>query len=475
MKKRHILILITLILSALLVFSGCTGKGSGGTGGTGSSSGTTVISGKVTLSGSVSKPQLNALFTAPSGKPGSKSFLEQASKMPVNGVTTVLNSSLQATALSNAKVELFDADHPEWLYPIAIGQTDGNGDYTLSSMSNAANNPGATYIDGDPIPAGKYTLVAYKAALGQKPQVAVQTVVTDFSGAISNIDFEVLPSDVPPSVITMFGARRNTDGTNTWGIAGTTVLPATAAIQITFSMPMSRDSLEAVEIESATTGTVPAGQWSLSADWLTATYYLLPGQQFAQGNDYTVTLYGADDTQNKPKVTNVYGNPLDDTAVGTFTAGAPDTMSPTIQWNSPSVIDMGTSVKVTQAFRVESNEILDVNGMTLVGSPSLGAKPGVIYLGKNSARMYVYEFVLGDPLILNQTYSLKVYGGKDLSGNPINVLTGTIKTKTAAESTAEGIDPAATPEMQNFQAKVSSVFGHWSGHSATGISPSSRA
>lgn len=443
-----------------MILSGCSGKGTGGTGGSGS--GTTVISGKVTLSGSVASSKtayLKGLSSTPTSKPGSKAFYEQAAKAPVTGMTSVLNPSLQAAALSNAKVDLYDADHPEWLFPIASGSTDGNGDYSLSSMSNAANNPGAAYKDGDPIPAGKYTLVAYKAAFGQKPIVAVQTVVKDFSGAVSNVDFEVIPSTIAPSVITMFGVQKNRDGTQTWGGTGTQ-LPATAAIQVMFSMPMVRDTLSAIEIDSVSgTGQVPTGKWTLSADWLTATYYPDEGQQFTVGQEYTVTIYGSDDVQSNSQVTNVYGNSIAYTATGTFTASAADTLSPTIQWNSPTVVQMGSPVDVTQSFRIEANEMLDVNGISIQGNPSIGAKAGVIFLGKNAAGMYVYEFVLGEPLVLDQVYSLTVFGGKDLSGNSINVLSGSIRTNNAANT--PGIDPTATPETQNLQAKVKSVFGRW--------------
>lgn len=450
----------TILLLCLVVMSGCSGSGKGGSSGSGS--GTTVVSGKVTLSGSVISSKaayLKGISSVPTAKVGSKTFFQQAANAPTNGLTSVLNAPLFATSLVGAKVDLYNADHPEWLYPIAAGSTDANGDYTLSSMSNAANNPGASYRDGDPIPVGKYTLVAYKAVFGQKPQVAVQTVVKSFEGAVTNVDFEVLPSDAAPAVIAMFGAPRSKDGTQTWGGTGTT-LPAKAAIQITFSMPMVRETLAAIEIDSMSgTGQVPTGKWTLSADWLTATYYPDAGQMFTAGEVYTVTVLGADDTTSQSQVTNVYGNSIDATAIGTFTAAAADTMSPTIQWNKPTVIEMGTLVDVTQAFRIEANEMLDVNGIVLEGSPSIGAKPGVIFLGRNAAGMYVYEFVLGEPLVLDQGYSIRVFGGKDLSGNPINVLTGSIKTNVAANT--PGIDPIATADTQNLQAKVKSVFGRW--------------
>jgi hypothetical protein len=59
------------------------------------------------------------------------------------------------------------------------------------------------------------------------------------------------------------------------------------AIQIVFSMPMVRQYLEAIEIASPDGGTVPTGTWSLSADWLTATYYFDAGQELTVGKTYT--------------------------------------------------------------------------------------------------------------------------------------------------------------------------------------------
>jgi hypothetical protein len=436
---------------------GCSGSGKGGTFGSGS--GSTVVSGKVTLSASITgqKPSLKEMFSVPIGKPGSKSYHEMTRGLPVDGLQKMLGAPGDASPLSNATVDLYDADHPEWLFPVATGSTDSGGNYSLSTMTNATKNEGAGYLDGSTIPVGNYTLVASKGGIGQQPVVAVQTIVTQFEGAVPNVNFEVLPSDVAPAVVSILGLRKNTDGTETWG-GSTTAHPVSAAIQIVFSMPMVRQYLEAVEIESTDGGTVPTGKWSLSADWLTATYYFDSGQELSLGKTYTVTIYGSDDAVNA-KAVNVYGNPIEETAVATFVASAADTLSPTVQWNSPTVIDMGSLVDVTQSFRIETNEIIDVNGVRLTGSPSIGVKPGVVFLGKSSSGLYVYEFVLGEPLILNQSYSLSVSGGKDMSGHAMNVLTGSIKTKDAANT--PGIDPAANSDTQNMQARVKSLFGRW--------------
>ncbi|MHB8844669.1 MAG: RHS repeat domain-containing protein [Nitrospirota bacterium] len=331
--------------------------------------------------------------------------------------------------------------------------------YTLSSMTNASKNAGSQYTDGDSIPAGNYTLVAYSGfGLGQKPIVAVQSIVKNFDGAIPNVDFEVLPSDVAPEVIYMFGTKKITDGTERWGFndAGVTAtLPANSAIQISFSLPMWRDSLASgIQISPAIAGT-----WSLSADWLTATYYLDPGVQMNPNQAYEITIFGEDSDPSLPRALNVYGNAIKKTAVGKFTAASADAIGPTVQWNSPTVIEMGGTVDVTQSFRVESNKPLDVNGIALRGSPSIGVKPGVLFLGKTAGGLYVYEFILGEPLKLDTSYSLIVSGGKDLAGHSINTLTGSITTKNAVNT--PGIDPAAAAEYQDLQAQVKAVFGKW--------------
>lgn len=454
-----------LLLCAFVLLTGCSGNGKGGRAGNGGSSDTAVISGKVMLSGTVLSSEktsgyLNALYGVPAAKPGTKGYREMSGKVPVSGLNKVLFAAGDAQSLSNATVELFDADHPEWLYPVATGITGSDGSYQLSAMTNAAKNEGAAYRDGDPIPAGKYTLVAYKTGLGQKPVVAVQTVVFRFEGDVPDVDFEVVDNDAPPTVISILGLAKNTDGTPTWGGAAATY-PANSAMQITFSMPMTRDYLSAIAIESADGGTVPTGKWTLSADWLTASFYLDEGQTLAQGRTYKITIYGEDDTTNHAKAVNVYGNPIDQTSTCTFVAAAEDTTAPTVQWNRPTESEMSGLVDVTQPFRIESDELLDVNSLSLQSTtePGIGVKPGVLFLGKNQSGKYVYEFDLGEPLQLDTYYSVTVEGGKDLAGHDMNVLTGSITTYGAAETA--GIDPSADSEKQNLQAAVKAVFGKW--------------
>lgn len=449
----------TGLLFLLVSFAGCSGGGTGGdtTGG----SGTTVVSGKVTLSSSViGKPQL-LRKAAEQGQLQQVTRSADGQRLPQPDLDALmkLNQPLFEVAMANASVDMYDADHPEWLYPVASGSTDSNGDYTLSSMTNASRNPGSTYTDGSAIPAGNYTLVAYSGfGLGQKPTVAVQSIVKNFDGQIQNVNFEVLPSDVAPEVIYMFGIKKNTDGSERWGHSSSAVsatVPANSALQISFSMPMWRDSLAG----GITISPSLAGKWSLSADWLTATYYLDANVQMVPGQVYTVTINGDDKESSIPRALNVYGNALKTTAIGKFTASAADSIGPTVQWNSPTVIEMGGTVDVTQSFRVESNKPLDVNGINLRGTPSIGVKPGVLFLGKGANGLYVYEFLLGEPLKLDTSYSLVVTGGKDLAGHAINNLTGSIRTKNAANT--PGIDPAASPDMQDLQAQVKAVFGKW--------------
>lgn len=453
--KRNLSVSICsiILLSFLLVIGGCSGSGKGGS--TSGGSGTTVVSGKVTLSSSIT--QAKPSF-APVGAPGSKTYRQTARFGAGSSVLSKLFATGDITPLSGATVDLYDADHPEWLFPVSSGSTDSNGEYTLSTMSNAAKNQNATYQDGDPIPAGNYTLVASKGGIGQKPVVAVQTIISEFSGQIPNVKLEAIDSDVAPAVISIVGLGKNKDGSQTWGSASK-LYPKNAAIQLVFSMPMVREYLSAISIKSTDGGTVPTGKWSLSADWLTATYYLDAGQEMTLDKTYTVTIYGDDDTGNHAKAVNVYGNPCEKTAVGTFKASAADSLSPTVQWNSPTVIQMGNKVDVNQTFRVESNEILDVNGIRLIGSPSIGVKPGVVFLGKNNSGLYVYEFVLGKPLNFDQSYMLTVTGGKDLAGHAMNNLSGSITTWDAASTV--GIDPAAGPEKQYLQAEVKAVFEKW--------------
>lgn len=458
MKRLFSFSAVILFLSLLI--SACSsggGSSSSNNNGTTTPTKTTTISGKVTLSSSVSgKANGKAINRAPSGRPGSKEYL--ASRRPSSAALRTSLTGSNTAPLDGATVYLFDSDHPEWLAPVAETTADSQGNYTFSVLKNSAKNEGATYTDGASIPAGKYTLVAFKFTLGQKPLVATMTIVNSFEGSVSGTDMVAQPSDATPEVRTMFGFGKNTDGTQTWGNSSA-IFPTNAAIQISFSMAMWRDNLDSITISPAVDG-----HWTLSADWTTATFYPADGVTLTPTTVYTITITGADQaTLSVPAVTNVYGNALALTAVGTFKTGsAADTTKPTGMWLSPSISEMATAVDVTKPIRIGSNKVLDVNGLLLEGTPSLGAKPGIMYVGKDSNSLYVYEFVLGDPLKLGTTYELKVSGGKDLAGNVMVDLNGSLSTMSGQGSeVVTGISATADTTTQNAQAEVKGVFGKW--------------
>lgn len=452
-----------------LLLAGCSsgGGGSGDTGG-GTAASTTTVSGKVTLSSTLTaKPTMNkAMLGAPLGKPGSKVYAASKSK---SSQSTVLSSALfapvlNATAFSNGTVYLYNSDHPEWLSPVASSPTGADGSYSMTKLENAASNNNA-YTDGAAIPSGNYTLLAFKSGgfdpiLGATTTalVAVQTVVNKFEGTVTIPDMVAQESTALPTVSAMFGVKQNTDGTQTWGSPATN-MPANAAIQVNFSAAMSRGSLT----NGITISPAVSGKWSLSADWTTATFYPDAGVTLAAGTVYTITVKGSD-TNPTNAVANVYGNALAKTAKGTFTATAVDTVAPTAIFVSPTTAQLANPVDVTVPIRIGSNKQLDVNGLTLVGNvagvSSLGAKPGVLYVGYDAASsFYVYEFVLGSPLQLGTTYDLAVSGGKGLNGLAMNTLNASLVTANAAATT--GVDATATVATQSAQASVKDVLGKW--------------
>jgi hypothetical protein len=403
------------------------------------------------------------MLLAPKGKPGSKAFA--ASKQKSTALSSALVAPVvNAAAFSSGTVYLYNSDHPEWLSPVASGPTDSTGAYSLSKLANAAANNGA-YTDGADIPAGNYTLLAYKSGgfdpvLGVTTTalVAVQTVVNKFEGTVTAADLVAQESTALPTVTAMFGQKQNTDGTQTWGSAATS-MPTNAAIQVNFSAAMSRGSLT----NGITISPTVSGKWSLSADWTTATFYPDTGVTLAPGTVYTIKVNGSD-TGATAAVKNVYGNALAKTATGTFTATAVDALAPTAIFVSPTTAQMASPVDVTVPIRIGSNKQLDVNGLTLEGKiagvSSLGAKPGVLYVGHDAASgLYVYEFVLGVPLKLGTTYDLSVSGGKGLNGVAMNALNVSIQTASAAATT--GVDATATTATQDAQAAVKDVLGKW--------------
>ncbi len=436
-------------LSGVLILGGCSSTQDGAASAGGSSGGeTTTISGKVTLSGVVAgKPaqRLQKMSAVPKGKPGSARYKASAQK-----VQTVrydfLPSRAPTQSLANAIVYLYDAGHPEWLYPVAQTTTDADGNYTLNSLTNAAQN-GNAYQDGDPIPAGQYTLLAIGVdPVTLKPSIALESVVQEFSGDVAGEELQAQDSTAAPQVVTMMGVRKNTDGTQTWGSDALELAP-NVAIQVTFSMAMNRQSVQdGISIQPPV-----EGSWAVSADWLSATFYPADGVSLTPGQTYTVTINGADISDTP--VRNVYGNALEKTATGTFTVSSAgeDTQPPTVVMASPATT---TDVDITTPIRVKADELLDINSLLLQAQPSLGARPGVIYIGKDNGK-FIYEFILGEPLKLGQSYDLQISGGTDLAGNsmaPIN-----FSFTTAA--TSQGID--ANSDSASDQADVKDVFGRW--------------
>lgn len=435
--------ILSLLFSAVLalLLAGCGGGGgsappaTGGGGGGGTTP--TTVSGKVTLSSTViGKPAL---------------YLKGGTSNELNKVLSAAGVR-QAGGLTGATVELYDADHPEWLYPVADTTTGSDpllasDEYKLSKLKNAANNNGATYTNGADIPAGNYTLIAYKydISLG-KLFVAVQSIVNKWAGPVTGNNLTTADSTAVPSVVSMFGMSKNTDGT----FGGTTTnLPANAAIQVTFSMAMARLSvLDAISIKNGATAV--AGTWKISADLMSAMF--VPASPLTSGTTYTVTIGGGTAAKTAK---NVFGQAIVATRVGTFTASGTDTTAPNAVKESPAT---STGVAITTPIRIAANEPLDPTTIKVASTPSIGDKPNVIYIGKTGKYLdfyYVYEIVPATALAVNTDYVLTVSGGKDLAGNLLPSTSINFKT----EATSSGV--TGTGVTADAQTAVKGVLGKW--------------
>ena len=512
MDKLGFKLLTAGILSLMLILSGCGSDSGGDTGsvgavgtGDGTETGTvnddgidtgiaataTTVAGKVTLSSVVTakarakaSAQRVAQKASVRGKPGSKAYRKAYAKALAQEKAfenRALPSRAAGDSFEGGFVELYNSSRSDWLFPVAKATTDAAGTYTLDVLINAENN-GDAYTNGDAIPGGNYTLMAYtKGRTGRPVLVALQAVVSEFAGSIAGVDLVAQKSDASPKVTTMLGVSKNTDGTQTWGDAELALAP-NAALQVAFSMPMSRLSMDDVGlvIAAADSSTVPSGSWTISADWLTATYYLASGQAWAQGVTYTVTINGQDSPDDGTNgsgddiaVYNVFGRSLKKMSVATFSIPANavvDEQAPTAQLSSPTLAQTATPIEVITPIRIASNERMDVNGLRLKADPSLGAQPGVLFVGKNASSLYEYEFLLGNPLQLATTYTITVSGGKDLAGNEMNALTASFTTEATSEGIAEiptvggdvtQADVDAAIELASNQADVKDVFGKW--------------
>ncbi len=504
MNKHRFRLLIACMISIMLVLSGCSsdgvvgdnlavGQGDGTTTGvlnedgidTGIAATATTVAGKVTLSSIISgKAQQKAAVShaLKRGKAGSqaynKAFAKALTSMKV-AQERALPSRAAGAAFSSGIVELYNASRPSWVYPVAKATTDAEGNYTLQTLINADKN-GNGYEDGGLIPGGNYTLLAYTIHPKTKRPylVALQSVVSQFAGSISGVDLVAQTSTAEPKITSMLGVAKNPDGTQTWGDVDLDLAP-NAAVQVAFSMAMNRAALTDLELDFASTNgsAIPAGTWTLSADWLTATYYLNAGESWSTGDTYTITVYGADTTVEKLvdgfsftgedlATFNIFGKSLKLTGVGTFSVpvnAVVDTQSPTAQLSSPTLAETATPIEITTPIRIASNERMDVNGIRLSMDPSLGAQPGVLFVGKNEDDLYEYEFVLGKPLKLGTTYDGSVSGGKDLAGNKMNALNVSFSTVATTEGVT-AITADSTPEeiaTAEAQADVKDVFGKW--------------
>jgi len=370
---------------------------------------TTTISGTITISAAAGmKPSYSAggRLSAPAGSMG--------------------------TLLAEATVELYDADKPDWLYPVAVALTDGAGNYYLSKLANAAGN-GNAYHDQNPIPSGNYTIVAYKydANIG-KLYVAVQAVVKNFKGAVKGNNLVALDQGVEPVVQDIAGLPKNMDGT--FG-SPANVLPENAAIQVTFNTAMARLTvLGAISIKDRDGNTLQ-GTWRVSADLLSATF--CPASQLNAGGVYTITVLGGGDAH---AAQNLYGNPIPATVTGTFGTTGGDVTPPNVALLSPLAVE---NVPVETPIQMASDKLLDVTALAVSSSPSIGDKPAVQYAGKTgiASRPYVYTIIPDGPLQFGTRYEFTISGIKDLAENSADHLTFAFTTIAQTQPTVLSVTP----------------------------------
>ena len=387
-----------LFLAVTTGLAACSGGGGGGGGGGEGSSGGSPAAGTTTVSGNVA---LSA-FAAPSASFLSRFF---SSRSPISGAT----------------VELFDADHPEWLYPVAIALTDASGNYTLSTLTNGASN-GSAYTNGAAIPTGNYTAIGNKFdSLNGKLYVGVQAYVKRFDGPVTGNNLEAVDSGATPKVLTMLGLPDNT--TNVFG-GPTHEIPSNGAIQITFNTPMARLSVVSATTLRTAGGSIVNGAWKLSADLVSALFYPASGA-LVPGDIYTVTVLGGADAN---AARNLFNTKIPSNVTGIFKAATADS-------TSPNAIYCGgqTNVSITSPLLIASNEPLDTIAVAVTSNPSIGARPTVLFKGSVTGcatYSYGYEIVPSGPLLLNTDYTITVGGAKDIAGNTLASLNFNFKTET---------------------------------------------
>ncbi|EAR10844.1 hypothetical protein MED297_10051 [Reinekea sp. MED297] len=457
------------MLATPLWLMSCEGGSSGGDstdddGGDTGSTQSARISGSVTLSSEVAGANKPSLLIQ-------KSAASQLQyKVTADGQVDVLNkpmlSSTDTSAtlmavgdkLASAYIYLYDAEHPEWLAPVAMDLTNSSGEYELDAYgctdqvsvsecaSSAASNDNA-YVDGDPLPFGIYTMLVYKpstfdpvAGVTTDPIVAVLPAFRAETEEYEVEEAEAEVSDAAPSVMTMFGQSKNTDGTQTWG-SSSVMVAGNSALQITFDMAMSRGTMSNISVSN---GSEVSGKWSMSPDWKTATF--TPTAALSAGA-YTVTV--------PSNVVNVYGIPIDSGATGTFTAEPADTTAPTVSISSPSTT---TNVSATSPIRLTSNEVLKTNSLRVDSTPSIGDYPSVTLVSSGSGQ-YIYEVVMTEALTLGAQYSMTFSNVQDGAGNAAANLSTTFSVESAAS--AEGVDDTATSATQAAQVAISEIFSKW--------------
>ncbi len=455
-----------LILSFAFALNSCTGGGgAGGTASSGSGNGlfskTTTVSGTIFLSGAV------ATSTKPSSG-GSYKVTAAGSQMDKVLAASGVKNAVLLPPLVNATVKLYNADRPDWVYPVAQVFTGATGTYFFNKLTNADLNLNASgqqeYSNGDPIPAGNYTVIAANdtTVSGGKQYVAVQAIVKKFEGKMEGNDLVVQDSDALPSVAFMLGLKPNQNGT--FGGTGTIVAP-NAGIQIIFSMAMARLSvIDAVKVYPTGSPSTPlSGTWKFSPDLLTATFYPAGGMEYSRA--YTVKVAGG--IGNVNAAVNVYGKPLPATVTATFTTDIKiDTTVPMAIMYQPFSM---TDVPITTPIQIASKEEpLDINSMVVTaapGTPSIGDKPAVHYVGKkqlllgaNNTPIEYYIYEIGHtPLQLGTDYVITV-NYKDMAGNvPLYPVPFNFKT----EITSNGITGGVNTALRSSQIAVKDVFGKW--------------
>lgn len=463
---------IVFLAVAALSIVGCGGGGGGG-GGTASAS-TTTISGKVALSSTVggstalkAKP-LGAsapMMANAKGRPYGKAMKGSPSS-PGNRLGKVAQraASRAASWISGATVSLYDADHPEWLYPVATADTDSNGSFTLSALKNAAKNSNA-YTDGGAIPSGNYTLIAigydystsavttttypyYDTTEGKAYRliVGVQGVVSKFEGDVTGNDLTVQSSDASPKVVSLMGRKASDISTNSAGEYDLGSIASNSAIQVIFDMAMHRaNTPSAIKLKDSS-GNVISGTWKMSPDLTVATFY--PSSTLTENANYKVTI-------SSTATANYYGKGIKSDITVVYKASAPDGIAPNAILTSP---ETQTGVDVTTAIKFAVNEAIDTNACAVTSTPSIGAKPAINTLGyKNVAGQYDYSYqiVPGDALQLNTTYSITLSGCTDLSGQAMSSVTFDFQTA----STSSGVTGSGT--VADAQTDIKATVGKW--------------